>query len=457
MKNQEPQRMLSGPRGHWLLGSLRERNKNAYEFFQNCYREHGDFFKVRMLHIPVFIIARPDLAREVLVERSETFIRKRVFQELSTLLGRGLLTTDGDVWRKKRRLMQPSFHQKNLENFFWVMRRNAFEMCDKIQNTHLQEPVDLVPELMKATLAVVSECLFGFDTTSRSEEISHAVASILPKLFYRLEVPPFFNHLPTSANREFNKQLDVLDSIIFSILKTRRNSKVEAKDLLSLLINTQDESGQPGFNDQELRDEVMTLFLAGHETTANGLAWTFHLLSENPDYILKVQEEVDRVLGDRPIELTDLKNLEWTRMVFEEAIRIYPPIWATPRTAIAETELAGVKIPKGAIVSVHTLLMHRNEKYFARPMEFRPERFLPENRKSMDKFAYIPFAAGPHTCIGNHFALMEAQVILASFFQRFSFEKSMAAPTIQPRATITLRPDPGIILRLSPRERSQTN
>lgn len=452
MKNETSPVILPQPDGHWLLGNLQERNEDAIKFFSRCFDDHGDFFKVRFLYIPIFVTARPDLVREILFDRPHEFVRKRVFDELSALLGRGLLTTEGEKWRKHRRLAQPAFHMKSINGFFDVMVKSTDAMLESWEQglNHDASLRDISDDFMKLTLQIVSESLFGFNTNQDSQKIGDAVSFILPQIFFQLEGIPFLKNLPSKKNREFKRRLSDLNKIIFAIIEKRRNEKENRHDLLGMLMAAVDDGpGATGLSNADLRDEVMTMFMAGHETTANGLAWTMHVLADHPEVEAKIREEVARVVGDRPLKLEHLRELTYTRMVFEETLRLYPPVWAMPRTALEKTTLRGVEIPKGAIVSVNPFLLHRNPKVFKDPLKFDPERFSPERRKDFDRYAYIPFGAGPHTCIGSQFALMEAQVILASIYRKYRAERPHGEPVVRPLATITLRPEPAIRRRIS--------
>lgn len=448
---------ISGPKGHWFYGSLRERNKDAVAFFIKTFREHGDFYRLRLLHVPLFVTSRASLAKEILHDRPTEFVRKRVFDELSAIFGHGLLTSEGERWRKRRKLIQPAFHQQSLNGLFDAMVNGTEEMMRKWDDSLRSENSisrDVSDDLMKATLRIVSEALFGFDTAKFEKPIAQAVSFLLPGTFFRLQALPLSNYLPIKRNREYKRQLSLLNKIIREIIEKRRAENEPRRDLLGMLMTAvhEDEPGstvQPktGLSNEDLRDEIMTMFLAGHETTANGLAWTLHLLAENPDVEKKMCEEIDRVLGGEGgrLRLEQLRELTYTRMVFEESIRLFPPVWSIPRTILKPTTIAGVPLPKNGIISVNTFLLHRNPENFKEPLKFDPERFSPERRKEIDRYAYLPFAAGPHTCIGNQFALMEAQVILASIFRRYRLRKPANEPQIRPVGTITLRPDPAIV------------
>jgi cytochrome P450 len=452
MTNTSPLKVLSGPSGHWLFGSLRERNADAIRFFSKCFADHGDFFRVRFLHVPVFVIARPDLVKEVLFDRPSEFIRKRVFDDLSKLLGRGLLTTEGDKWRKHRRLAQPAFHMRSINGFFNVMVQATESMLGDWEQGLNQEATlrDISDDFMKLTLQIVSESLFGFNTQKDSRKIGDAVSYILPQIFYHLEGVPLLKNFPNKRNREFSRRLKELNEIIFGIIEERRKSKSENFDLLGMLMSAVDEedSEGKGLSNKDLRDEVMTMFMAGHETTANALAWTLHALAENPDVEIKLREEVGRVVGQGPLMLEHLRGLTYAKQIFEESLRLYPPIWAMPRTSAKDTSLGGVAIPKDAVVSVNPFLLHRNPSVFKDPLKFDPDRFSPLRRKEIGRYDYIPFGAGPHTCIGSQFALMEAQVILASIYRRYRIEVPADEPSVRPLATITLRPEPAIRRRI---------
>lgn len=447
---------LTGPKGHWLLGNLPERKRDAVGFFARGFTEHGDMYKARFFHIHAVITARPDLAKEILHDRHAEFVRKFAFTQLSELLGRGLLTTEGSRWRKHRKLAQPAFHSKSMLSFFNAMVDSTEAMlklweAEAEKNSSTPVLRDLSDDMMKLTLRIVSESLFGFDTAQHAAAISEAVSEVLPQVFFRIQALPFANLIPNKRNRDFNRRLSELNHIISDIIEKRRAETEPRHDLLGMLMSAVDEdaaenSANAGLSNDDLRDEIMTMFMAGHETTANGLAWTLHLLADHPEVEAKLRAEIDRILGpgqERP-RMEQIRELTYTRMVFEESLRLYPPVWAVPRTAVKDTTLQGVRVKKNSIVSVNIFLLHRNPKCFSNPLKFDPERFSPERRKEIDRYAYLPFNAGPHTCIGNQFALMEAQIILAMLYRRFTFERPADEPEIHMQGMITLRPDPSI-------------
>lgn len=447
MEQVSPPLRAPGPKGHWLLGNLRERNKDAVGFFYGCSKTYGDFFRLRLGTVPVFIVARPSLVKEVLVDRSDVFVRQHIFNELSTLLGRGLLTSQGPRWRKHRKLVQPAFHLQSLQGFFELMVRHTEIM---IAQWRRRETRDLTDDFTKLTLRIVAESLLGYDTAKSEGQIVRIVTQILPQIFFRIGFLPFANSLPTKRNRDFKTNCRSLDRLMDSIIDGRRASGEERKDLLSMLMAAVDEDDGSKLTNAELRDEIMTMFLAGHETTANGLSWTLEVLADHPEVEDKMRAEIRRVVGDGPLQLKHLRELTYIKMVFEESIRLYPPAWAIPRTAKENTVLGGYAVPKGSVMSVNPFIMHRQESVFPDPLRFDPERFSPERRKDIDRYGYIPFGAGPHGCIGQQFAQMEAQVVLALLYQRFTFRKPPGLAPVVPQATITLRPEPGIIRTIAP-------
>lgn len=448
--------LLPGPKGHFLFGSLKERKKDTLQFFTNCFNQYGDRFRIKLGPYKVNVFANAEDIKFILQENPQVFIRDLVFNKLKGLLGNGLIVNDGETWRQQRKLMQPAFHHQSIQNFFSIMVRNTDEILVNWQKQKdLKQNTDVSNDLMKLTLRIVSQSLFGFDTKFKEDQISEHVSKILPKILTFLETfLPRFELWPIPSNIEYWKMVKNLDKVILTIIENRRKNPTQnaengsGKDLLNMLLFAVDEETKQGMTNKQLRDEVMTMFMAGHETTANALAWTLFYLSQNPQIEKKLIEEVQQVLGVGEIKMEHLKQLIYTKMVFEESLRLRPPIWSIPRTATVTTEINGALINKGETVTSNIYLTHQNPKYWDNPQEFNPERFSEENKKKIPKFAYIPFGAGPHVCIGNQFAMMEALVILAKIYQKFKLRPAFKTDEIKMEATITLRPKPNLQMRI---------
>lgn len=437
------------PPTHGLLGHLPAYRRDVLGFLTQSANSHGEMFRARFAHLHIHIASSPELVREILIERAAEFSRGRVHGKLQSLLGKGVLTVDGEPWRRQRRMMQPSFHQAGLQGFFESMVLETEQMLAEWEPARGSVRA-VSDDFMKLTLRIVSRALFGFDTRADEAVIGRAVEWILPEIYRRL--PSFFSAkgvLPTRRNRLFRARLRELDRVIYGIIAERRRTPHARADLLSTLMGAVDEEGdRQGLNDRQLRDEVMTLFMAGHETTATALAWTMDLLVRNPDVLRRAKEEVRDTLGQGPLTMEKVRALDYLRCIFEEALRLYPPIWSMPRNATRDTTLAGYRIRRGDGVSVGTYLLHRNPRIWAEPSRFDPLRFTAANRAAIPKYGYLPFGVGPHVCVGNTFAQLEGLTILALMLARFDFARAEDEP-VRPAPTITLRPERPVSVWLS--------
>jgi cytochrome P450 len=408
-------------------------------------RKYGDIVYFRVGGDQVYMLNHPDYIHEALVEKADKFHKSRQYKEvLARFLGNGLLVSDGEFWRRQRRLAQPAFHHKRIEAYSKVMVDYTLRMLEGWRDG---ERRDMAREMMRLTLFVVAKTLFDADLSGEADAIGQAFTALQETTDKRIgEFIPIPDWFPTDYHRKERQALAALDKIILHIIEERRKSGEDKGDLLSMLLMAQDDDGTQ-MTDKQLRDEVTTLFLAGHETTANALAWSWFLLSQNPEVEAKLHREVDEVLNGRTPMLEDLKQLPYTEMVIKEAMRIYPPAWAFNREAIEGVEIGGYLIPKGAMISMSPYVTHRDARWFPEPLRFIPERFVPESEKQLPKYAYFPFGGGPRICIGNTFAMMEARLILATMAQQFSFEL-VGEHEVKPEPLITLRPKGGLAMRL---------
>jgi cytochrome P450 len=430
-------------RGNPLLGSLLEIRSGRVDFLLRVAREHGDVARARLGVFRVVIVSAADLAHEMLVEKTDAFVKGYGLSVFARpLLGNGLLTSEKQFHTRQRRLVAPAFAHKRVAAFADVMAAAADQCVARLREG---ETVDLAAEMMRLTLVIVGKTLFDADVAGDAPEVGEvltfAMEHMTKSLMSFLPVPPF---VPTPANRRALAQVARLDEIIYRIVRERRASKHDAGDLLSMLLMAQDEDGSV-MTDRQVRDEAMTLFLAGHETTANALSWAFYLLGKHPEARARLEAEVVGVLGGRRPTFADLPRLPYALAVFKEAMRLYPPAYVIARRALREVSLGGVPVKKNQIVMLNIIGMHRRAKYFDHPEAFRPERFLPENEKLLQKGAYIPFGGGPRVCIGNQFALMEGQILLAHLAQSFRFE--LVDRHVEPQPLVTLRPRGGMRVR----------
>ncbi len=453
----------SGPKGNLLLGNLPQFSEDEPTFLLENVKKYGDIVYFRLAHVHTYLLGHPDLIREVLVTQRHKFEKAPLDKQiLGKFLGNGLLTSDGDFHRRQRRLAQPAFHSKRIHNYAEVMVDYANQLMDGWEG---KATVDITEEMMHLTMLIVSKTLFDADGITGSGDTAAAISNAMHNLqavsnrdYQRGFSLP--NWVPTADNRLRNKAAaqfnQVMDQIIAERRKTAVNGQVaDTGDLLSMLMLSVDEDGE-FMDDKQLRDEVATLFAAGHETTSNALSWTWYLLSQHPEVEAKLHAELDSVLAGRQPTLADLPNLPYSLQIIKESMRLYPPAWIlNGRLALEDAEIGGYTIPKGSTVFVSPYVMHHLPQYFDDPEAFKPERFTPQFEKSLPKFAYMPFGGGVRICIGNAFAMMEAQLILATIAQKYQLALAQTDP-VRYNAQITLTPENGIQMQMTERETAVT-
>src|SRR6266851_332149 len=427
----------------WSLGPL---NDNPLEYFTRIAREFGDIAGLRILNFKTIFINHPDLIEEVLVTNARKYSKGRVLRANRHVFGEGLLTSEGDFWLRQRRLAQPAFHRARIASYAATMVEYTHRMLDGWRGG---EERDAHQEMMRLTLQIVGKTLFDADVERDAQEVGKSLELLLEigANFRRTMFVPHW--LPTATNLRVKKEIAQIEKILYRIIAERRASGRDAGDLLSMLLAAQDEDGSR-MTDRQLRDEAITLFLAGHETTASTLSWTWLLLAQNPAAEAKLHAELDFVLAGRAPTLDDLPNLRYAGHVITESMRLYPPAWGMARVAIEDAEIGGYPIPKGCGVSLAQWVVHRDPRWYDAPEEFRPERWEGDLLKRLPRFAYFPFGGGPRQCIGNSFAIMEATLLLATIAQRFRIRVVSGHPIV-PMPTITLRPRHGIRATLESR------
>jgi cytochrome P450 len=421
----------------WSLGPLN--NADPLKYFTNIVREYGDFVGLRILNFRILLINHPDHIEDVLVAHPRKFIKGRVLKANKRVFGGGLLTSEGDFWLRQRRLAQPAFHRARIAGYASTMVEYTERLLHEWQDG---EERDLHKEMMRVTLQIVGKTLFDADVERDAQDVGKSLELLLElgADFRRTVLIPHW--LPTPANFRLERAIRKIEKVLYRIIAEKRASGHDAGDLLSMLLAAQDEDGSR-MTDKQLRDEAITLFLAGHETTANALSWTWWLLAQNPAVEAKLHAELSTVLGGRAPSLEDLPKLVYTNHIITESMRLYPPVWGTARTAIEDHEIAGYAVPKGSGVSFAQWTVHRDARWYVAPDEFRPERWEGDLMKRLPRFAYFPFGGGPRQCIGNSFALMETALILATIAQQYRFRLVVGHPVV-PLASITLRPRHGI-------------
>jgi cytochrome P450 len=442
--------------GHWLWGSLPERKSNPLGLYLRARQQYGDVVRYRMGPIHVQQLTHPHHVKHVLADACARYPKGTVFDKTRPLVGNGLLTSEEDFWKRQRRLAQPAFHRERLAALGTMMTETAATALQQWEAlVTAGKPIPVAQEMMRLTLQVAVQALFSTDVSAHAETVGDAFTQALEITNERIVSPlpylPRLYRLPTPGNRAFQQALDTLDRIVGDIIRQRRSVE-EKHDLLGLLMAARDEETGERMNDAQLRDEVMTLLLAGHETTATGLAWTFHLLAQHPEVEATLHAEVDAALGGRTPTVADLPRLRYVGCVFEEAMRLFPPIWAIPRVPREDDEVGGFRIPKGEILILVPYVTHRHPDFWPDAERFDPTRFLPERSKDRPRWAYLPFGGGQRQCIGNSFAMMEAQLVLAMVAQRFRLRGVPGVPVV-PEPLVTLRPRGPLPMVATRRER----
>jgi cytochrome P450 len=441
-----------GPKNRFPTQNLRALQYDPLRFLSQVSSDHGDASSFRVARARLFFFRHPDHVRDVLVTKHASFIKGLALQRTKIVLGEGLLTSEGELHKRQRRLAQPAFHRERIHRYGEEMVAKALAARERWQDG---AELDVAHEMMRLTLAVVAKTLFDADVDDEADEIGAALTELMlmfPILLHPLA--PLILRMPFMPQvRRFRKAMARLDRIIYSMIEERRRANpVEQQsrgDLLSMLLTATDVEGDGGgMTDLQLRDETMTIFLAGHETTANALAWTWYALARNPDVERELHRELDEVLGGRAPSPADYPRLQYTEMVLAESMRLFPPAWGLGRYAASDTKIGEWDVPKDALVVLSQWVTHRDPRFWPDPEKFDPLRFTPDAKAQRPKMAYFPFGAGPRICIGEGFAWMEGVLLLATIAQRWKFEKG---PDVDPVALITLRPKTAMRMRVTQR------
>jgi cytochrome P450 len=408
--------------------------------FMSAARRFGDVAYLKIGPRRGFLITNPADVRHVLQDNARNYHKSPLYAKLRMSIGNGLLTSEDEFWLRQRRIAQPAFHRQRIAGLARVMADAARETASAWQPIAARgEPVDVDEQMMRLTRTVVLRALLGADLGPSATDLDQAWTVInqhIGESFWSLGLT---DTLPTAKQRRFQAARAVLRAAVDHVISQRRRSPSDNADLLSMLLSARDEETGEAMTDEQLRVEVTTFLLAGQETTSLALTWTWYLLSQHRAAQQRLEDEIDSVLGGRPPEFSDLANLPYTRMVIDEAMRLYPPAWGFSRQALADDRLGGFHLPRGWLAFVVPYVLHRLPAFWKDPDAFDPDRFSPERSADRPKFVYLPFGAGPRQCIGNHFALIEAQLIVATLAQRYRLQ---LAPrhSVEPWALITLRP-----------------
>ncbi|MFB0841106.1 cytochrome P450 [Paenibacillus oleatilyticus] len=435
---------IPGPKGLPLSGNLLAFRKEPLGFLVKAQQQYGDVVHIRFgpsRH--VYLISDPEQIKEVLLTKQGAFRKAKGLQTAKAVVGEGILTSEGEKHMRQRRLMQPSFRKDRIGSYAEAMIDYGEKMLASWKSGETRVITD---DMMQLTLDIITHTMFGTSITNGVDDISHAIDVGMKYVTHKatsvIDIP---ESLPTKSNLEFKQSAATLDKVIFGIIEERRKNPDGSRgDLLSMLLAARDEEDGSGMSDRQVRDEVMTIFLAGHETTANTLSWTWYLLSRNPEAEKAFHEELDRVLDGRRPTYSDLEKLPYTQHVVSESMRLYPAAWAINREVQQEVEIGGNTYKPGDTLMMSQYVMHRRPDYFEEPERFKPERFAGDLLKKIPAFAYFPFGGGPRVCIGNNFALMEAALLLATIGSRYTHRLTPDHPPVEPEPLVTLRPKGGL-------------
>jgi cytochrome P450 len=431
-----------GPKGIFPLGNVLQLAPDWMGFCTQCVRQYGDTVLLRFLRIPICLIVNPEGIESVLVTNYANFIKSRDYRAMEPMMGKGLLTNEGDSWKKQRKLIQPAFNHDEILRYAQIMVDRGEEMLATWGDG---ETRDLHQEMMRVTLQIAAQALFGADVSAYAERVSAALKVAMEQFTLHASLAllvPLHWKLPQTPS--LRRAVSEFDQVVSEIIAKRRASGKKEPDLLQMLLDARDSEGNP-MPEQQLRDELRTLLLAGHETTAAALSWTWYLLAQHPEIEARLQQELETVLSGRPPRAEDLRQLRYTEMVIKESMRLYPPAWSVGRQALQPFEVNGYHLPAGMYIFISQWITQRDPRYFPDPERFDPERWRgdPIKNGKVPRFAYFPFGAGPRVCIGAGFAMMEATLLLAAMAQKFTMSLA-PGHSVEPLASVTLRPKHGI-------------
>lgn len=443
-----------GPKGSLIRGVLGPFLDSPLDLLAESAARYGDIVALRFLHRTVYLLNHPDYIKHVLVDNNQSYAKGRGLAATKPVIGEGLLTSEGDFHLRQRRLVQPAFHRRRITAFADIMVQQA---AGHIAAWRDGQTLDLHQEIMRLTMTIVTQTLFGVDVTTTNKPLTDALDALMVEftVFDMTPLGQLWAKLPTARRRRRDALLKTLNQAIYGFIEAGHSRPTAQENLLTMLLAAQDDEGDgTGMTDQQVRDEVMTLFIAGHETTANAISWAFYLLAQNPAVEAKLKTELDTVLAGRLPTIEDVPALAYTRLVFSEALRLYPPAWTMGRLALADDEIGGYHVPAGTTVLASQWVMHRHPRYWDEPTQCRPERFQAGDEMALRRrlrFVYFPFGGGPRLCIGEQFAWLEGILLIATLAQRFHVRLSPNA-RIEPEPKITLRLKYGLPVTLLERQ-----
>ncbi len=436
------------PRGG-VLGLLPELGRDALGLLTHLTRDYGDLVRIRLGLTPTVVVGHPDLVEEVLVTRNHDYRKSQSTRRLGSLLGNGLLISEGDFWLRQRRLMQPAFHRQRLAQMGETMIAAASEVTAAWRDGEIRF---VNQDMTEITLRIVGRSLFGTELGEDLARLRRSTPTLndhfRSRLYSLLILLP--DSVPTPGNLRFQSALRDLNQLVSRIVRERRASGSPGDDLLGMLLSARDEDGR-GMDDRQLRDEIMTLVLAGHDTTALALTWAWVLLARHSEAEQRLHAELDAVLGRRPPTVTDVRRLTYVEHVVAETLRLYPTAWAIGRESVRDTEIGGQRIARGTTVLIVPWVMHRDPRFFDDPDEFRPERWSEGLAERLPRYAYLPFGGGQRVCIGSSFAQLEAALVLATIAQRFTLALANPSAPVEPWPVVTLRTRADVPMRIGDR------
>lgn len=433
-------RPIPGPRGNFLLGSIRDIQRDNIQTFMDAWREYGDIVHFRG-PLTINLLVHPDYVQHVLKDNTRNYTRPKFVQDkLKSIVGDGLVANEGEIWLRSRKLTQPAFHNEIVDGLAEIFAETTAEMLETWDGfAERGEPVDVKSAMMQMSLTNLARALFKADLREELGKIEPAVQFALAHTQKRLTSPIDPQRFPLPSVKRFKQGLETLDEIIYRLVTERRQGDGKGDDLVSLLLAARDAETGEGMTDEQVRDEVIGFFIAGHETVSSALSWAWYLLAKNPECWRKMKAEVDEVLGDRRPTVEDVPKLAYTTNVLWESMRLYPPIFVLMRCAVEDDEIGGFHVPAGSNIVLCAYVTHRHPDFYPNPEGFDPDRFTPEFVQNLHRMAYFPFSGGPRKCIGHSFAMMEMPIVLAMVTQRYRLDLVPGYPVV-PEPAISLRP-----------------
>ena len=443
---------IPGPKGHFLSGSIPEIQLDRVKFLADLQQDYGDVVKIRLGPFSAVVLFHPDGIQRILQDNQSNYSKEtRTYAALRVLVGNGLITSNGDFWLRQRRLMQPAFHQNQINSMTDMICGETMSLLETWEPFISDgRKINVAHEIMRLSLNVATQALFGSKVNDPDRVLAETVSFLMTDTAFRFEhpfYPPVW--VPAAHNRAFNSAMKRFDDVIYGMISERRTHPAQSNDLLDMLMNARDEETGSPMSDKQLRDEIVTLYIAGHETTALALSWTMYLLSQNPEVESRLRSELGSVLGGRTPTLADLPKLVYLRMVLDESMRLYPPAWLTERKALADDEIGGYHIPAGTTLAVTQYVTHRHPQFWENPTTFDPERFAPGKSEMRPRYAYFPFGGGQRQCLGKNLALLETQLVLSMIVQHCRFELEPGW-MVRTEPELSLRLKGGLWMRLKP-------